>query len=50
LGINHHVVKRAEMLCVGIDELSRQNGHVYVTNVYDKPMSDFCCSLATKTT
>jgi transposase len=23
------------VLCIGVDELSRRKGHVYVTNVYD---------------
>ena len=26
---------RGEILYIGIDELSRRKGHVYVTNVYD---------------
>ena len=32
-GLEHREV--GGVLCIGIDELSRQKGHVYVTNVYD---------------
>lgn len=32
-GLRHREL--GEMLCIGIDELSRRKGHVYVTNVYD---------------
>lgn len=32
-GLEHR--EMGEVLCIGIDELSRQKGHVYVTNVYD---------------
>jgi transposase len=32
-GLQHR--KLGSILCIGIDELSRKKGHVYVTNVYD---------------
>ena len=32
-GLEHR--EMGEVLCIGIDELSRQKGHVYVTNVYN---------------
>ena len=32
-GLEHRDM--GEVLCIGIDELSRRKGHVYVTNVYD---------------
>jgi len=32
-GLRHREL--SEVVCIGIDELSRRKGHVYVTNVYD---------------